>query len=98
MNIRDLQEDIENRIKWATIAFIDVTLLCFWLLIQHIAGYFINIFKISWIDQWVLLFFQIIFAIYTLISLVINVIYKDIRKMIPRDKSQNTRIQGDKDE
>lgn len=69
---------------WALSSVIDSSYLAVWVVVQWAVNEFIiNRLRLTGVDSWVLLVFQIIFAISTLIPIIVY-IYVDIRIMIVR--------------
>lgn len=81
---------LRKRFKLWGIFIVDSGCICIWVIAQSIVDYIVHAFKISWLDQWTLIFIQVIFAIYTLVSL-LSFIYEDYKKMktIIKEQTQN---------
>jgi hypothetical protein len=62
---------------------VDTAFLCFWVVIQYLAKLLIERLGLSGIDRWVLLTFQVVFAVSTITPVIIY-IYKDIKVMLIR--------------
>jgi len=87
-NIRwkELGGQIQVFFQWGISSIIDSAFLAFWVFLQwFIDVKVIQTYKLSNIDNWVLLAFQIIFAVSTVIPVIIF-IYTDIRVMFLRAK------------
>jgi len=83
---KELGRQIQIFIQWSISSAIDAAFLALWVFFQWLLDVkIIQEYKISNIDLWVLLSFQIIFAISTVIPVMIF-IYTDIRIMFIRAK------------
>jgi hypothetical protein len=79
---RDLKERLEVFVTQAASSLIDSGFLALWVIVQWAMNeYVVNRLKLSGIDKWVLLAFQVVFALSTLAPVVMY-IYVDIRVMI----------------
>jgi len=79
---KDLGVRLKVFTKWTISGLIDSAFLALWVLIQwFVNDKVIANLKLSGVDKWVLLIFQIIFAISTLAPVIVYT-YTDIRLMI----------------
>jgi hypothetical protein len=70
-------------VKWAVSALLDSAFIAFWAFIQWGANRIIGVFPLENLDLWVLAAFRIMFAITTLIPVIIY-IYEDVMVMAYR--------------
>lgn len=89
---KDLASELKVFTRWAISSLIDSAFLAFWVFVQWIASEkVIASLGLSGVDQWMLAIFQVLFAISTLVPIVVY-IYVDIRVMLMRAQR---RIQGE---
>jgi len=83
-NWKDLSVNFRVYSVWTLSSIMDSTFLAAWVALQWIVNeYVIKNLGLRGVDYWMLLIFQVIFAISTLIPIIIY-IYVDIRVMITR--------------
>lgn len=80
---KELGSELKTFTIWAISSLIDGVFLAFWVLIQWLVSKVIISLELSGIDQWMLYLFQLLFAISTLVPVIIY-IYVDIRVMVLR--------------
>lgn len=101
--LSDLKSRLRNLGIQITCIAIDVGLLSGWVVLQYWIELLLKRLRLSGINEWVLLAFQVIFAVSTLGPVIIY-IYRDIRVMIIRAQRQVRReaeldkAEGDDDE
>lgn len=88
-----IADEFKARITWTISSLLDVVFLAIWVGTQWLVNKFIANLELSGIDEWVLLNFQLLFAISTLVPPVIY-IYVDTRIMLLR---ASRRIQREKE-
>ena len=81
--LSDPKRELRHRGKHIICIVIDAVYLCLWALVQCLVKHIVDRLELSGIDQWVLRTFQVIFAVSTLVPVIIY-IYVDIRVMIIR--------------
>ena len=102
MNENHYWTELKNTVKlfsfWSLTTLIDTLFLVIWVSIQWIVGdKVIAPLKLTGIDQYVLIIFQIMFAVSTLAPVAITV-YSDIRIMLIKTQSKiHQEINNDKD-
>jgi hypothetical protein len=81
---KELRETLRLFTVWTVTSLIDSSFLALWVIIQWILNNQVIIpLKLTGIDQFVLIIFQVLFALSTLAPVVIT-IYRDIRIMLLR--------------
>jgi len=85
--ITALSNDLKIFIKWVLASLIDTSFLITWAFIQYYANQLISDLQLSGIDIWVFSAFQAIFAISTLLPVMIYIV-KDIYLMYLRARKE----------
>lgn len=75
------KREFRRRGKQIICIFIDAVYLCLWAVIQFLVRLLIERLELSGIDRWILLTFQAVFAVSTIVPIAIY-IYMDIKIMI----------------
>ncbi len=79
----EIKSETATFLRWAISGAIDSVFLIVWVFTQWLTNNIINSLNLSGIDKWVLIIFQVLFAISTLTPVIVY-IYADIRIMILR--------------
>jgi hypothetical protein len=80
MRDKESVEQVKRSFRWGLAGLIDGFFLVFWVAIQFGVNWAISLLPLSGIDQWVLIAFQVLFAITTVAPPAIYA-YRDIRIM-----------------
>ncbi|MEW6241302.1 MAG: hypothetical protein AB1564_10890 [Chloroflexota bacterium] len=78
---KNLSKELKVFAIWGVSGLIDSAFLVLWVVIQSGANKLIGLFSLEGVDRWMLLAFQIIFALSTLAPIIIYV-YADIAIMV----------------
>ena len=81
------KREFRRRGKQIICIVIDAVFLCLWAVVQCLVKILIERLELSGIERWVLLTFQVIFAVSTIVPVIIY-IYVDIKVMVNRAARQ----------
>jgi ABC-type transport system involved in Fe-S cluster assembly fused permease/ATPase subunit len=81
--LNEIKTEIFTFLRWIISGVMDSVFLIIWVVTQWATNNIINNLNLSGIDKWVLITFQILFAVSTLAPVIVY-IYVDIRIMILR--------------
>ena len=80
--------------EWAVSTLADGAFLVVWVWVQWFVDQMISYFQLSWIDDWTLLLIQLLFAIGTLIPIVMHISVNMVRHLVEGWKAITVELKG----